>query len=360
MDLNQRIAWIDVAKFLGIFAIYLGHFNVQAGKAYLFVFSFHVPLFFFLSGCVASLREEELPLKNYVVRKLKSILIPYYIFMILSTILYVIVTDSGLVNTAHILFDGIIKGAVRNSFFAISLWFLTCLFLMEIFIACLGKIMNRYAVFLVCVLLHIIFLVFLKQSYPSLWYNIDSVANYAIYYSIGYCAFPAINRFFSLNSEKKKIIFSLTGFLAFAYSALVYGGHSPVSWVSDLMFTNTGLLSAKMINDFLSVVGVLITIYLVLVVARLFANITFFQEIGSNTLYLCGNEYIIKALVSYFVGIFGINISFPNPFSAYIYTFVLLVLCNRYLVPLEKPLLQCVTAKMERIGHLIQRRKLTV
>ena len=43
---DNRYNWIDTLRFLGIFAIYLGHFGNRAGKLYLFVFSYHVPLFF--------------------------------------------------------------------------------------------------------------------------------------------------------------------------------------------------------------------------------------------------------------------------------------------------------------------------
>ena len=52
---NNRIKYLDVAKFVGIFCIYLGHFGHQAGNAYGFVFTFHVPLFFFLAGCTENL-----------------------------------------------------------------------------------------------------------------------------------------------------------------------------------------------------------------------------------------------------------------------------------------------------------------
>ncbi len=48
--MKQRVGWIDVAKCLGIFAIYLGHFGEKAGKAYMFVFLYHVPLFFSFQG----------------------------------------------------------------------------------------------------------------------------------------------------------------------------------------------------------------------------------------------------------------------------------------------------------------------
>ncbi len=38
--------YIDVAKFFGIFAIYLGHLGNAVGPFCSFVFRFHVPLFF--------------------------------------------------------------------------------------------------------------------------------------------------------------------------------------------------------------------------------------------------------------------------------------------------------------------------
>ena len=50
-DIAGRVVWLDVARAIGIYAIYLGHFGEAAGPAYRFVFQFHVPLFFFLGGC---------------------------------------------------------------------------------------------------------------------------------------------------------------------------------------------------------------------------------------------------------------------------------------------------------------------
>ena len=47
---KTRHDWVDALKFLGIFAIYLGHLGLGAGKLYPFVFSYHVPLFFFAAG----------------------------------------------------------------------------------------------------------------------------------------------------------------------------------------------------------------------------------------------------------------------------------------------------------------------
>ena len=54
---NSRLEWADVLKALGIIAIYVGHFGKDAGGLYLFVFSYHVPLFFFAAGLFAKVKE---------------------------------------------------------------------------------------------------------------------------------------------------------------------------------------------------------------------------------------------------------------------------------------------------------------
>ena len=38
---RERVDWIDIAKCIGIFAIFLGHFGPATGRLYIFVFQFH-------------------------------------------------------------------------------------------------------------------------------------------------------------------------------------------------------------------------------------------------------------------------------------------------------------------------------
>lgn len=86
-NISGRVAWLDVARAFGIYAIYLGHFGETAGPAYRFVFQFHVPLFFFLAGCTENYNREESLLKN-VKRNIKTILLPAYFFAVLSLIIF--------------------------------------------------------------------------------------------------------------------------------------------------------------------------------------------------------------------------------------------------------------------------------
>lgn len=49
MQTEKRIDWIDYAKAIGIFLVVVGH--TYAGNALTnWIYSFHMPLFFFLSG----------------------------------------------------------------------------------------------------------------------------------------------------------------------------------------------------------------------------------------------------------------------------------------------------------------------
>ena len=48
----ERTQWIDSAKGLGILLIFFGHVysTVTPSALYVYIYAFHVPLFFFISG----------------------------------------------------------------------------------------------------------------------------------------------------------------------------------------------------------------------------------------------------------------------------------------------------------------------
>ena len=50
--MEKRIEWIDIAKSLGIFLVVIGHtgINVFMPSVAKWIYSFHMPLFYFISG----------------------------------------------------------------------------------------------------------------------------------------------------------------------------------------------------------------------------------------------------------------------------------------------------------------------
>lgn len=84
---RNRILWIDTVKAIAIFLIVLGH--VLHGKCenlWVWIYSFHVPLFVVLSGFVFDNKNKKF--SYFVTKKFCSLMVPYYIFSILSILVY--------------------------------------------------------------------------------------------------------------------------------------------------------------------------------------------------------------------------------------------------------------------------------
>lgn len=337
----MRIRWIDTAKFLGIFAIYLGHFGTEAGNSYNFVFQYHVALFFLLSGCTSNY-DQETNVIRFLVKKVQNILVPFWGFSILAIMIYMIHNNVGL-EAIKDFFPIIIKGNIRNTFLAGSLWFLSCLFVMEIIFKCLKFIKKKWIIFLACIIMYIIAEKVISPHplvEPHWYFNADSALYYIIFFAIGYMIYPYVTVLFTLDSIWKKIIFIITGGLSLVYSALIFLGRDCLTPIM-VMFPALAFLKP--------IIRALFIIWANLVVAKLIENIDLLNEIGKNTLYLCGNEFIIRTLSSCLVGIIGLEINLSSPLSAYVYTAVLLIVCLKSVIRVEKQLLNSAAISLKNI-----------
>lgn len=78
----ERIHWIDLLKGLGIFFVILGH-TIKNNDLYVWIYSFHMPLFFFISGYLTEPRNSIKDYNQYIWKKCKNLLFPFFIFRIL-------------------------------------------------------------------------------------------------------------------------------------------------------------------------------------------------------------------------------------------------------------------------------------
>lgn len=99
----KRIEYMDIAKSFGIICVILGHMGNLYVKR--FVFSFHMPLFFVISGYFLS---DKMTPKDIFIKRSKQ-LIPPYIFTCASILLLSIVKN--LAGMAYGLKD------IRNLFY---------------------------------------------------------------------------------------------------------------------------------------------------------------------------------------------------------------------------------------------------
>lgn len=331
--MKQRIKWLDIVKCFGIFLIYIGHQGAAAGNTYSFVFTHHVQLFFLLSGCSEAITDEK-KLTVTVKKTINGILIPWLFFSLLALTFYTLVqnlTLGGILTQLRY----IATGTIRNQYFAGALWFLTCICVVRIAFAVIKKVHFKPVILLIC------FAMYLCAEYvlephpgikPSWVYNLDSALYYIIYYAIGYILFPFIHK-----ALDPKTVFGryalLASFLASAaYAALRFFGKDPLSVFSGI----------PVLKTFLPILKVLLIVWMYFVIARLCENVEIFNQIGKNTLYLCGSEYIAYRILSALRGVFGLSSNVSTPLTAYVYCILILVLATKYLVPIEKKIINWI------------------
>ena len=322
MEETKRIEWVDVAKCFGIFAIWLGHIGPSAGWSYPFVAKFHVPMFFLLAGCIEYLNKEK-NIRKSIKKKVKRLLWPYIFFGILSMIIQTIQTDASLgeVKEWIVLF---LKGATRNTFFAAPLWFFTCLLVIEVVFEFIKRIKYKSCILLISAVLYIIAIKVFAP--PRMLYNVDSAAYYFIYYAIGYIVFPYVNRLLTSETKMGKWVLGISGVFVGIYTAFIFFQINLIDFLGKVPY----------IKLFKPVLMSLLIIWFFLVLSYLCRNVEIFQKIGKNTLYLCGSEHIVKTCVPRFLEMIGLSFSISNPLAAYMYIAILLLLTNKWLVPMVK------------------------
>lgn len=304
-------------------------FRQIRGVTYNFVFIYHVPLFFFLSGCMSNLDNEKNILR-FALKRLKSIMLPFWIFSLLSVVCTVLGRESDTAQIKDMLL-AIAKGNIRNTFVAGSLWFLSCLFVMEIIFKIIKYAKFGILIFAISTAIYIACVHFLPLPFlfPRWMYNLDSALYYIIYYAVGYIVFPLIKKLFELDSLQKRIVFAVTGVASFVYSALCFFGKPNVfSFLSAI----------PVLRMFELPVTALCIIWFNLIVAKLLENVALFNEIGRNTLYLCCNEYIVSGLIINLLAMVGLQRTVENPLQAYLLTALMLFSCTKVLIPAEKAL----------------------
>lgn len=126
---KNHYRYIDAAKGIGILLIVLGHV-VPNRAIHQFVYSFHVPLFFLLSGFTYRVKSDK---KQFYLTKFKRLLVPYYIFAVVSIVIYFVMSHMIPLSGDSRIGPNLLGMLYANSntgymMWNRPLWFLPCLF----------------------------------------------------------------------------------------------------------------------------------------------------------------------------------------------------------------------------------------
>lgn len=298
----KRINWVDATKGFAMLLVMMGHTIVPKGIE-VWLYTFHMPLFFFLSGYVFKTRDGESFL-SFARRKVLSLVVPMLLFSIISILVNLVYYCAILHNkTMSNVLESILGLFVQQRLerFSGSFWFLACLFVSEIIFYFLYRLRSKRVLFsailLLCSLAGWIWCTYMDFSLP---WSLDLVP-IALFF-IG-CGVLVKEMKFSVVGKKR--LFLLLAFLCInigtgALNYTIFGKQT------DLYFSDIG-------SYFLFYISALAGIGFSVLLFQLFDFKRGITYIGCNSLiYYCmhGIVYAVPDVIVY--NIFHFNMESPS------------------------------------------------
>ena len=89
MENTKRLDYLDYAKGFGIILVVLGHIYDISNPIKIWLYSFHMPLFFIISGLLIRYTNiNERDMNGIIVSKFKSLIIPYIFFELVAIFIW--------------------------------------------------------------------------------------------------------------------------------------------------------------------------------------------------------------------------------------------------------------------------------
>ena len=179
MVLKQRINWIDWAKVFAIYLVVLGHLLSKTGREgyiFNFIYSFHMPFFFFISGYLFTIKENNF--RSFLKGSIRSLLAPYVLLNLIGNFFLIptwVLAKQWPIDQLFYFITADGRGEPGPT------WFLVCLFqvrLLSYFIVRQTSVWR---------LLVVLFCILIAYLFPfHLYWRIDTVFMVIPFYIAGY------------------------------------------------------------------------------------------------------------------------------------------------------------------------------
>ena len=281
---KKRIEWIDMLRGFAIICVILGH-RQYGGVAKLFgveIYSFHIPLFFFLSGIVFSIKKNY-TFKSFVVKKIKTILLPMVFFSLIQ-ILFNYVYHGLIVGVSKYTLQHMIDKCIgivcqlRDGKYQSTLWFLTCLFVTQLLLYWIIKTLKDKTMPILIALLvcFAIGAVYMSLGLPRLPWEIDCSFVTVFFTGLGYL-FKKENILKTMFNKLWLIPILIVLNVTTMYANYIYMGKHGV----DLGYSEIGMPILFILESFAAIFA------LVIIFSRL-KRIKWLAYIGENSLVYYG------------------------------------------------------------------------
>ena len=184
--MGKRLDWVDQARGLSIFLVVYGH-NFPLYEHY--IYSFHVPLFFFISGMFHPKKVNTEVIK----RRAKMILVPYFFWATMLYLFWLFIGRNYGISSGQNLspIDNLIgvfysQGGQTYMDWGIPIWFLTCIFLVFIFYSLVKSINNKIASYSLLIVGVFLGLIWPKETGIHLPWSLDVALVATGFYAVGH------------------------------------------------------------------------------------------------------------------------------------------------------------------------------
>lgn len=298
--MKKRIEWLDTLKGLGMFLVIWGH--SFPGTEYVirkFIYTFHMPLFFFSSGINAK-NDLSLDFRTFVKKKTKQLIVPYFIVNIIGLFITIILTKLKILRYIPI------KEYILGLFYSNEMvfeapigatWFLTTLFFVQLLFYLINKISHddkdlfKFS-FLCAVVGYVNSLSSYKFHSP---FHLETVFTAVFFYFLGYIFFKYIHLFKKLFEKNHLMLF--LGMLLLGVSLFCIDVNSKISLHANLY----GSIVLFYISSLFLIFGLILFINIFL------KKSYFFRKVGENSLFFLIYHVFLISIYKHFFPIFVTN-----------------------------------------------------
>ena len=208
--MKKKEIYIDYAKGIGIILVMIGHVPNISFLLKKFIYSFHMPLFFMLNGILFNVKHLKMEYNRYIYKTYNVYIKPYLKFTLLFFIVYTVGLNLiKLIMGKQIDYKGEILKKIIGIFYSRGttewlpnsspLWFLTCIFVMNLLFYLILKSKRKNYLILTTVLGVILTITkplkFINESLgESLPWNIDTALIGLPFLFYGYSLKEQINK----------------------------------------------------------------------------------------------------------------------------------------------------------------------
>ena len=189
MDTYKRIDWIDSAKGFAILSVIVGH-TLSTFILRGMIFSFHMPLFFILSGYTSKSITNKENLLNKLKNTFKSLIIPAYIIFFTRLILLPSDYGGNSIDIKNYLYSVLYTRGIPIKIMGVHIpsfgmmWFLVVLFIIRNLHGLMEyKFSNPYFITIISIIMSFIGI---SRICPFLPFSFDIVLTAMIFYDLGH------------------------------------------------------------------------------------------------------------------------------------------------------------------------------